>query len=236
MNEQFSRIINLIGEENIDKLSHSRVALFGLGGVGGYAVEALVRSGVGHLDLTDSDCIDISNLNRQILATHETLGMSKTEAAAKRAKSINPDISLTLHPVFFSPETAENFDFSQYDYVIDAVDTVTAKIALVLAARESGTPIISCMGTGNKLSADKLQVTDLFKTRNCPLARVMRRELKSRNVTKLKVVFSPEEPMRPLVQGETAGRHIPASAVFVPAAAGFMLAGEAVKDILGLCY
>ena len=234
MKEQLSRTVLLLGAENINKLKKSRVAVFGIGGVGGYAVEALARSGVGTIDLIDGDKVDITNLNRQIIATHKTVGIYKTDAAEMRIKDINPDITVNKYNLFFGNETAHLFDFSQYDYIVDAIDTVTSKIELILKAKVSKVPIISSMGTGNKLNAAMLEVTDIYKTSVCPLARVMRSELKKRSVKKLKVVYSKEEPKKPLVTNEEFGRHIPASSAFVPAAAGIIIAGEVVKDILNL--
>ena len=187
----YSRTGMLIGKDNIKKLQNSRVAVFGLGGIGGYALEALVRSGIGCVDIIDNDSVDITNLNRQIIATHSTVGMKKTEAFEKRLLDINPQVTINKYDLFFSADTSENFDFSQYDYVVDAIDTVSAKIELILKCNESNTPIISSMGTGNKLNPTELEVTDIYKTSVCPLARVMRYELKKRGVPRLKVVYSP---------------------------------------------
>ena len=233
MNERFIRTESLLGPAAMQKLADSRVALFGLGGVGGYVLEALVRSGVGALDLFDHDTVDISNLNRQVLALDATVGRLKTDAAAERALAINPDVKLTLHPVFFLPENAEEFDFTLYDYVVDAVDTVTAKLAIIEKAQAAGTPVISCMGTGNKLDPSQLRVADLFETSVCPLAKVMRREARKRGITSLKVVYSREEPTIPAspVSGK-AGRPAPGSTAFVPAAAGLLLASEVVRDLI----
>ena len=215
------------------KLAESRVALFGLGGVGGYALEALVRSGIGALDLFDHDRVDVTNLNRQILALTDTVGRLKVEAAAERARRISPDVSLTLHPVFFLPENADEFDFTLYDYVIDAVDTVAAKLAIVEKAKAAGTPAISCMGTGNKLDPSALRAADLFETSVCPLAKVMRREARKRGITSLKVVYSREEPITPVSPAPgKAGRPAPGSTAFVPAAAGMLLAAEVVRDLI----
>jgi tRNA A37 threonylcarbamoyladenosine dehydratase len=229
----YQRTEQLFGSDNINKLKNARVAVFGIGGVGGYAVEGLARTGIGAIDLIDDDTVSITNLNRQIIATHNTLGTLKTEAAKERILSINPEIDVMTHNLFYSAETAESFDLSIYDYVIDAIDTVSAKLELISRCKALNIPIISSMGTGNKLDATKLVVTDIFKTSVCPLARVMRYELKKRDIKKLKVVYSKEEPIKPTVQGEEHGRHIPASAVFVPAAAGFILASEVIKDIIG---
>ena len=235
MEEQFIRTEMLLGSAALERLSHARVALFGLGGVGGYTLEALARSGVGQLDLIDKDTISLSNLNRQILATHETVGMPKVEAAARRVKAINPHCQVRTYPVFYTPEPAGEFDFTQYDYLVDAIDTVTGKLALVQQAHDAGTPIISCMGTGNKLNPAGFEVADISKTSMCPLARVMRRELGKRGIRHLKVVYSKEEALTPTGWEEEAAalgkRQIPGSVAFVPGAAGLILAGEVVKDI-----
>ena len=235
--DQLIRTELLLGEEALITLKKSRVAVFGLGGVGGYAVEALARSGVGALDLIDDDRIALSNLNRQIIALHSTVGMFKAEVAARRVLDINPDCAVTAHKTFYSPETAGDFDFSAYDYVIDAIDTVTAKISLVLQSKAAGTPIICCMGTGNKLNPAALEVADLYSTSVCPLARVMRRELRRRGVEQLKVVYSREEPLSPApAPDEDASAHTkrqtPGSTAFVPPAAGLLLASEVVRDLL----
>lgn len=235
MQEQFIRTQMLLGADAVQRLQKARVALFGLGGVGGYTLEALARSGIGALDLIDSDTVSLSNLNRQILATHSTVGMLKIEAARRRVLDINPNCVVNTYPVFYTPETADQFDFAQYDYIVDAIDTVTGKLQLVQRAVESGTPIISCMGTGNKLDASAFEVTDLSKTSMCPLARVMRRELGKRGIQHLKVVYSREETLTPTGWEEEAAalgkRQIPGSVAFVPGAAGLLLAGEVVKDI-----
>ncbi len=231
MLEIFSRTQMLIGKDNIEKLQKSRVAVFGLGGVGGFAVEALVRTGIGAVDIIDNDSVDITNINRQIIATHSTIGQNKTDVFEKRLLDINPEIKITKHNLFFSNETSDQFDFSQYDYIVDAIDTVSAKIELILKANESNTPIISSMGTGNKLNPTELEVTDIYKTSVCPLARVMRYELKKRGVKKLKVVYSKEEPKKAYDDDKLNGR-IPASASFVPATAGLIIASEVVKDII----
>ena len=234
MNEQFIRTRMLLGDEAMERLQKARVAVFGLGGVGGYTVEALARAGIGQLDLIDSDSISISNINRQILATHSTVGMDKTEAAKRRVLDINPDCIVRVHNVFYTPETADRFDFTQYDYIVDAIDTVTGKLALVERAFDAGTPIICCMGTGNKLDASAFQVADISKTTMCPLARIMRKELGKRGIKHLKVVYSQEEAMTPTGWEEEAAaigkRQIPGSVSFVPGAAGLILAGEVVKD------
>ena len=244
MSGEFSRTQLLLGSEAMEKLSKSRVAVFGLGGVGGYVVEALVRAGVGALDLIDKDKICLSNLNRQILATRSSLGRDKVDVAAERAADINPRCKIRVYKTFYLPETAEQFCFSDYDYVVDAIDTVTGKIQLVLQAREAGTPIISSMGTGNKLDASAFRVADLSETTVCPLARIMRKELKKRGVTHLKVVYSAETPLEtangsadnPLPEGEflegSSRRSIPGSVAFVPSVAGLILAGEVIRDLI----
>lgn len=233
MNEQFARSEAIFGAAAMEKLKNSHVAVFGIGGVGGYAVEALARGGVGTLTLVDSDAVSVTNLNRQIIALHSTVGQYKTEAAAARARDINPAICVNTHNVFFTPDTAADFDFSAYDYVIDAVDTVAAKIALVLRAEEYHVPIISAMGAGNKLDPTAFRVADIYKTTVCPLARVMRRELKARGIRRLKVVYSTEEGKKiDLSATEPSnGRHPPASTSFVPGVVGLILAGEVIKDL-----
>ena len=228
----FSRTALLIGEEGLEKLKKSRVAVFGVGGVGGYVVEALVRSGVGAIDLIDKDVVSVSNINRQIIALQSTVGMLKTEAAEKRAKDINPDVVIRAHNVFYLPETAQNFDFKEYDYVVDAIDTVSGKIALVEQAKRSGTPIISSMGAGNKLNPTAFEVADIAKTSVCPLARVMRRELKKRGVEHLKVVYSKEEPLPSPLVDEESGKAIPGSIAFVPSVVGLIIASEVIKDLI----
>ena len=233
---QFSRTELLLGAEAMEKLQNSRVAVFGVGGVGGFAVEALARSGVGALDLIDDDTVSESNINRQIIALHSTVGRAKVEVAAERVRDINPHCSVRTFKTFFMPETADQFDFSQYDYVIDAIDTVSGKIALVMQAKAAGVPIISSMGAGNKLDPTAFCVADIYKTSVCPLARVMRRELKKRGVERLKVVYSEEEALTPL-DDEIAEhsihqkRQTPGSVAFVPSVAGLILAGEVVKDL-----
>ena len=235
MREQFIRTEMLLGAEALAQLQRARVALFGLGGVGGYALEALARSGIGQLDLIDNDTVSVSNLNRQILATHSTVGMPKVEAGKRRVLDINPDCVVRTYPLFYTPDTAGTFDFSQYDYVVDAIDTVTGKLALVQQAHDVGVPIISCMGTGNKLDASQFEVADISKTSMCPLARVMRKELGKRGIRHLKVVYSKEEALTPTGWEEEAAalgkRQIPGSVAFVPGAAGLILAGEVVRDI-----
>ena len=225
MKEELSRTEKLIGEEALLKLKSSRVAVFGLGGVGGHVVEALARSGIGSLDLIDKDTVDLSNINRQLIALHSTVGRYKTEAFAERIADIDPDIKVNIHTTFFLPENSSEFDFSAYDYVVDAIDTVTAKIELVRCCNEAGTPVISSMGTGNKLDPTGFQVADIYKTSVCPLAKVMRRELKARGIKKLKTVYSTEPPVR--------HDRVPASIAFVPSVAGLIIAGEVIKDLIG---
>lgn len=236
MLSQFSRTEMLFGREGMERLFRARVAVFGLGGVGGYAVEALARSGVGSLTLVDNDTVSQSNLNRQILATMDTVGQYKTDAAKARVLSINPDAEVRAQRLFFLPETADSFDFHGYDYIVDAIDTVAGKLELVMGAYAAGVPIISSMGTGNKLDPTALEVADIYETSVCPLARVMRRELKKRGVPALKVVYSREPPLTPLTPPEEDGsnpsRSVPGSTAFVPAAAGLILAGEVIKDLI----
>ena len=229
---QFSRTENLIGADGLQKLKKARVAVFGIGGVGGYVCEALARSGVGALDLVDKDVVSISNVNRQIIALHSTVGRLKTEVMAERIQDINPSAVVRTHNVFYLPETANEFDFSAYDYVVDAIDTVSGKIALAEQAKQSGTPIISSMGTGNKLNPTLFEVADIAKTSVCPLARVMRRELKKRGIEHLKVVYSKEEPLQNGEVDEQTGKAVPASIAFVPSVAGLIIAGEVIKDLI----
>ena len=235
MNEQFLRTAMLLGEEAVARLQKARVAVFGIGGVGGYTVEALARAGIGQIDLIDSDTVSRSNINRQILATHSTVGLPKVEAGRNRILDINPDCIVRTHQVFYTPETADSFDFKDYDYIVDAIDTVTGKLALVERATACGTPIICCMGTGNKLDASAFAVADISKTSMCPLARIMRKELNKRGIKHLKVVYSKEEALTPTGWEEEAAalgkRQIPGSVSFVPGAAGLILAGEVIKDI-----
>lgn len=228
--EPFSRTALLLGQEAMERLSRSRVAVFGVGGVGGYVCEALARSGVGALDLIDKDQVALSNINRQIIATHKTVGRDKTDVMRERILDINPDAEVRVYPCFFLPETADRFPFSEYDYVVDAVDTVTAKIELAVRAQAAHVPMISSMGAGNKLDASAFRVADIFETRVCPLARVMRRELKKRNVEHLKVVYSEEEPLKQEESLQQEGKLI-GSVAFVPSVAGLILAGEVVKDL-----
>ncbi len=235
MNEHaFSRTEQLLGTTAMQRLLAARVAVFGIGGVGGYAAEALARSGVGTLDLVDNDTVSLTNINRQIIALHSTLGQYKTDVMRARIADISPHTVVNTHRCFFLPETADLFDFSQYDYVIDAVDTVTAKLEIITRAVAAGVPIISCMGTGNKMSPAALAVADIAKTSGCPLARVMRRELRERGILHVPVVFSAEPPHREQNSGEertAAGRIPPASAVFVPATAGLLMANEVVRAL-----
>ena len=245
---QFSRTELLLGKEAMERLSNARVAVFGIGGVGGYVCEALVRSGIGTFDLIDDDKVCLTNLNRQIIATRKTVGKYKTEVMKERILDINPKAVVNIHNCFFLPENADEFPFEKYDYVVDAVDTVTAKIAIIMKAKEKNVPVISSMGAGNKLDASMFRVADIYKTKVCPLAKVMRRELKKRGVKKLKVVYSEELPTRPLEDMSiscrnhcicppgaqhkcTERRDIPGSVAFVPSVAGLIIAGEVIKDL-----
>lgn len=231
---QFSRTELLIGAEGAEKLKNSRVAVFGLGGVGGYVVEALARAGVGTLDLVDNDVVSLSNINRQILALHSTIGILKTEAARQRLLDINPNLKIVCHNCFYLPETADSFDFAQYDYVADAIDTVAGKIALVQQAAKANTPIICAMGAGNKLNAGGFKVADISKTSVCPLAKVMRRELRKRGIDHFKVVYSEEPAITPQGTAEDSKkRQTPGSISYVPAVVGLMMAGEIIRDLLG---
>ncbi len=235
---QYARTELLLGKPAMEKLKKARVAVFGLGGVGGFVVEALARSGVGTLELVDHDSLSLTNLNRQILATQETIGMAKAQAAAQRVKAIDPQIHAVPRQVFYTPDTADQFDFRQYDYVVDAIDTVTGKLMLIQAAREAGVPIISSMGTGNKLDPTAFRVADIYDTAVCPLARIMRKECRKRGIESLKVVYSEEEPLCPTLTEEEQAelpqgrRALPGSIAFVPAAAGLIIAGEVIKDII----
>lgn len=248
MLNQFSRTEILLGKEAMDILASSRVAVFGIGGVGGHVVEALVRSGVGAIDVIDDDKVCLTNLNRQLIATRKTVGRYKTEVMKERILDINPDAKVYEHRCFFLPDNKDSFDFTKYSYVVDAVDTVTAKIEIIMRAKAAEIPVISCMGAGNKLDASAFKVADIYKTKMCPLAKVMRRELKARGVKKLKVVYSEEKPVRPLEDMSiscrqhcvcppgtdrkcTERRDIPGSIAFVPSVAGLILAGEVVKDL-----
>lgn len=234
MKEEFSRTALLLGDEAVKKLSKCRVAVFGIGGVGGYAAEALARGGIGQLDLIDNDTVCKSNINRQLYALESTLGKFKVDAAKERLLDINPNLLLNLHKIFYLPETAQEFDFRDYDYIIDAIDTVTGKIELILNAEKCGTPIISAMGAGNKLDASAFEVSDIYETSVCPLARIMRRELKQRGIKKLKVVYSKEKPIAPLFSSpdNKTRRQTPGSVSFVPPVAGMIIAGEVIKDLI----
>ena len=251
MLNQFSRTQLLLGESAMQELANKRVAVFGIGGVGGYACEALVRSGIGAFDLIDDDKVCLTNLNRQIIATRKTVGKYKTEVMKERMLEINPNVDVRIHNCFFLPENADKFPFDEYDYIIDAVDTVTAKISIIMKANELGIPVISSMGAGNKLDPTAFMVADIYKTRVCPLAKVMRRELKKRGVKKLKVVYSEEQPTRPIEDMSiscrthcicppgaqhkcTERRDIPGSVAFVPSVVGLIIAGEVIKDIAGV--
>ena len=237
---KFARTKLLLGQDGIDKLQASRVAVFGVGGVGGYVCEALVRSGIGTFDIIDNDKVCESNINRQIIATTKTIGSDKVDVMRERMQDINPDVTVNIHKCFFLPENADEFPFEEYDYVVDAVDTVTAKIALVMKCKEKNVPIISSMGAGNKLDASAFKVSDIYKTKVCPLAKVMRHELKKRGVKKLKVVYSEELPLTPVNDGTNVcekedstivKRATPGSVAFVPSVAGLIIAGEVVKDL-----
>ena len=249
MLNQFSRTQLLLGPEGMEKLKNARVAVFGIGGVGGYAVEALARSGVGALDLIDDDLVCLTNINRQIIATTKTVGRHKVDVAEERVHDINPHCVVRTYKTFYMPETADQFDFKEYDYIIDAIDTVTGKLELIVRAQEAGTPIISSMGAGNKLDPTAFEVADLYKTSVCPLAKVMRRECRKRGIKHLKVVYSKEEPIRPLEDMSiscrkhcicppgaerkcTERRDIPGSTAFVPSVVGLIIAGEVIKDLI----
>lgn len=228
----FSRTELLLGPEAMERLKNAKVAVFGIGGVGGYVVEALVRSGIGEIDIIDSDKVSVSNINRQIIATTKTIGKYKVDVMKDRILEINPDCKVNGYPCFYLPETKDEFDFSDYDYVVDAVDTVTAKIQLVVEAEEKGVPIISSMGAGNKLNPAEFEVADLSRTSVCPLAKVMRRELKKRGIYHLKVVYSKEQPLTPAPCKEDAGKRVtPGSVAFVPSVAGLIIASEVIKDL-----
>jgi tRNA A37 threonylcarbamoyladenosine dehydratase len=234
MEDQFSRTRMLLGDEGMERLMRARVAVFGIGGVGGYTAEALARSGVGALDLIDRDTVSISNLNRQIIALHSTVGRYKTEVMRERILDICPEVKVEVYNCFFLPENAGQFDFSRYSYVVDAVDTVTAKLEIISRAQAAGVAVISAMGAGNKLDPSLFRVADIYRTEMCPLAKVMRRELKKRQVKKLKVVYSLEQPRTPVqsTADEPGRRAAPGSAAFVPSVAGLMLAGEVIRDLV----
>lgn len=236
--DEFSRTRRLIGQDAMDRLKNARVAVFGIGGVGGYVAEALARSGVGKMVLIDNDTVSLTNLNRQIIALHSTIGRYKTEVMRERILDINPDAEVEIHNCFFLPENADEFDFCDYDYVVDAVDTVTAKIEIIIRSKAAGVPVISAMGAGNKLDAAKFEVTDIYKTTVCPLAKVMRKELRARGIDSLKVLYSTEQTIKPLEStdeepAETMGnrRSVPGSISYVPSVAGMLLAGEVIRDI-----
>lgn len=239
--DQFLRTEMLLGAETMEKLQNAHVAVFGIGGVGGYVAEALARSGVGKFDLIDNDTVALSNLNRQIIATHSSIGKYKVDVMKERILDINPKARVNVHKCFFLPENSKDFDFSQYTYIVDAIDTVTAKLELIVRAKEAKVPIISSMGTGNKLDPTRLEVADIYKTEVCPLARVMRNELKKRGIKKLKVVYSKEQPIKRKKQendqitSENAGRikDVPGSTAFVPSVAGLIIAGQVIADIQG---
>lgn len=231
MENQFERTELLLGADAMKRLKNARVAVFGVGGVGGYAIEALVRSGIGTIDIFDNDTVSLTNLNRQIIASHDTLGQPKVEVMKKRALLINPDMTVNAHNCFYMPQNADEYDFSVYDYIIDAIDTVTGKIEIIVRANKANVPVISCMGAGNKLDASRLEVADIYKTSVCPLAKVMRYELRRRGIKKLKVVYSKEEPVRAASAGENGARRVPGSTAFVPPAAGLIAAGEVIKDL-----
>lgn len=233
MDERFTRSTLILGADGMEKLKRARVAVFGIGGVGGYVVEALARTGVGALDLTDNDVVSVSNINRQIIADTETVGRYKVDVAAERVRRINPDCKVTVNKTFFTPETSGKFDFSSYDYVVDVIDTVTGKLGLIMCAKAAGVPVISSMGAGNKLDPTAFRVADIYETSVCPLARVMRTELRKRGVDSLKVVYSREEPVK-ATAGEEHGRHAPGSVAFVPSVVGLIIAGEVIKDITGV--
>lgn len=234
MPNPFSRTALLIGEDQIENLKTRRIAVFGVGGVGGYVVEALARTGIGHLVLIDNDTVSLTNLNRQIIALHSTLGKYKVDVMRERALDINPELEVTVHRCFFLPENSAEFDFSSYDYVVDAVDTVTAKLQIIEMAKAVNVPVISCMGAGNKLDPTAFVVTDIANTKICPLARVMRRELKKRGIDHCKVVYSTEPPITPAPsEEETNKRATPGSVAFVPSVAGLIAAGAVIEDLLG---
>ena len=234
--ERFSRTALLIGKSGVEKLNQSKVIVFGVGGVGGYTVEALARSGVGQIDVVDNDTVSFSNLNRQIIATVDTVGKDKVDVIKDRILSINPNAVVNTHKIFYMPETADKFELSKYDYVVDAIDSVTGKIELCLQAEKAGVPIISSMGAGNKLDPTAFEITDIYKTSFCPLAKVMRRELKSRGIKKLKVVYSKEEPIKITdtqgIEIPEGKRQIPGSIAFVPSVVGLIIAGEVIKDLI----
>ena len=234
MLNQFSRTELLIGKDSIEKLKNSRVAVFGIGGVGGYVVEALIRSGLGKIDIIDNDKVCITNLNRQLIATRNTVGKYKVDVAEERILDINPDVQVKKYQTFYTPETANEFDFSNYDYVVDAIDTVVGKISLIEKCKEYNVPIICAMGAGNKMDPTKFEVADISKTSVCPLAKVIRQELRRRKIKKVKVVYSKEIPIKPNISTENTIKHqIPGSNAFVPSVVGLIIAGEVIKDLIG---
>lgn len=234
MTNQFSRTELLIGKEGINKLSKSRVAVFGIGGVGGYVVEALVRSGIGSLDLIDNDKVALTNINRQIIATHKTIGRYKVDVAEERAKEINPGVNIKTYRTFFMPETSGEFDFTKYDYVVDAIDTVSGKLELIEQAKKANVPIICSMGAGNKMHPELFEIADISKTSVCPLAKVIRQELKKRKINKVKVIYSKEVPLKPAESNEKieGKKQIPGSNAFVPSAVGLIIAGEVIRSLI----
>ena len=245
MNDQFQRTRMLIGQENLDKLAAAKVLVFGVGGVGGYVCEALCRAGVGRIDIVDRDIVDVTNINRQIIATHDTVGKPKVEVCRQRMLSINPDIQVSARQCFYLPDRADEFDFAAYDYIVDAVDNVTAKIDIICNAKAAGTPVISSMGTANKLDPTMFKIADIEKTKVCPLAKVVRKELRKRGVSGVKVLYSEEEPKKPLynptesensddpcISSPAQKKAAPASISFVPPAAGLIIAGQVISDIL----
>ena len=245
MNDQFQRTRMLIGQENLDKLAAAKVLVFGVGGVGGYVCEALCRAGVGRIDIVDKDIVDVTNINRQIIATHDTVGKPKVEVCRQRMLSINPDIQVSARQCFYLPDRADEFDFAAYDYIVDAVDNVTAKIDIICNAKAAGTPVISSMGTANKLDPTMFKIADIEKTKVCPLAKVVRKELRKRGVSGVKVLYSEEEPKKPLynptesensddpcISSPEQKKAAPASISFVPPAAGLIIAGQVISDIL----
>lgn len=234
-NDRKQRTRLMIGEEALDRLSRAHIALFGVGGVGGYCAEALIRAGVGHLTIVDNDVVDVTNINRQLIALGSTVGRQKTDVMEERLKDIAPDAEIIKKQMFFLPETADEFDFREYDYVIDAVDTVKAKLELVERCKECGTPVISAMGAGNKMDPSMFEVADISKTEMDPLAKVMRRELKARGIRHLKVVYSKEKPLKAVAESDQTSRHAPGSISFVPPAMGLLIASEVVKDIIAGC-
>lgn len=236
MQNEFSRTELLIGEIGVEKLTKSRVAVFGIGGVGSYVVEALVRSGLGCIDLIDNDIVSVTNLNRQIIATHKTIGQFKVDAAEERILDINPKVKIKKYKIFFTHETSSGIDFTKYDYVVDAIDTVSGKLEIVECAKKAGVPVISSMGAGNKLHPEMFEIADISKTSVCPLAKVIRQELKKRRIKNVKVVYSKEIPTKPLVSSDelSVKKQVPGSVAFVPSVVGLIIAGEVVRDLINL--